>query len=88
MELIRNIRLRRLHWVDHVLRMKDERLPKKALKGYIEGRRPVGRPRGRWLDKVDREAEGMLKCRTRIISAEGRDAWRQSIEESKARVVL
>jgi len=28
-------------------RMKDERVPQKALKGYLEGRRPVGRPRGR-----------------------------------------
>jgi len=27
--------------------MKDERVPQKALKGYLEGRRPVGRPRGR-----------------------------------------
>jgi hypothetical protein len=29
--------------------MKDETLPKKALKGYIEGKRPDGRPRSRWL---------------------------------------
>ena len=58
MELIRNIRLRRLQWVGHVMRMKDERVPKKALKGYREGRRPVGSPRGRWLDKVDRDVEG------------------------------
>jgi hypothetical protein len=72
----------------HVTRVEDERVPKKALKGYIEGRRPVGRSRGRWLDKVDREAEGVLKCRTRRKSAEGRDAWRQRIEESKAQVGL
>jgi hypothetical protein len=88
MELIRNIRLRRLHWVGHVMRLKDERVTKKSLKGYIEGRRPVGRSRGRWLDKEDREAEELLKCRTRRKSADGRDAWRQRIEESKARVVL
>jgi hypothetical protein len=43
MELTRNIRLRRLQWVGHMLRMKDERAPKKALKRYVEGRRPVGR---------------------------------------------
>jgi hypothetical protein len=87
-ELIRNIRLRRLQWVGHVMRMKDERGPKKTLQGYMEERRPVGRSRGRWLDKVDREAEGVLKCRTRRKSAESRDAWRQTIEESKAQVVL
>jgi hypothetical protein len=31
------------------MRMKDETLPKKALKDYIERRRPDGRSRGRWL---------------------------------------
>jgi len=32
MELTRNIRLRRVQWVSHVMRMKDERVLKKALK--------------------------------------------------------
>jgi len=32
MELARNISLRRLHWVGHVIRMKDDRVLKKALK--------------------------------------------------------
>jgi hypothetical protein len=40
-ELTRNIRLGRFQWVGHVIRMKDESVPKKGLKGYIEGRRPV-----------------------------------------------
>jgi len=48
MELTRNIRLRILQWVSRVIRMQDERVAKKALKGYREGRRQVGRPRGRW----------------------------------------
>jgi hypothetical protein len=34
--------------------MKDERVPEKALKGYIEGRRTVGRPRRRWMDAMGR----------------------------------
>jgi hypothetical protein len=38
LEVTRNIRLRRLQWVGHMLRMKDERVPKKALKGCIEWR--------------------------------------------------
>jgi len=40
------------------------KVPKKALKGHTEGRRPVGRSRGRWFDSVDRTAERMLKCST------------------------
>jgi hypothetical protein len=42
--------------------MKEERVPKKTLKGYEEGRRPVARVRGRWLDAVDRDGKMMLKC--------------------------
>jgi hypothetical protein len=49
-ELPRNIRLRRDQWVGHVMGMRDETVTNKALKGYVEGRRPVGRPRRRWLD--------------------------------------
>jgi hypothetical protein len=48
MDLARNISLRRLHWVGHVMRMKDGRVLKKALKECVEGR-PVGRPGRRWL---------------------------------------
>jgi hypothetical protein len=48
MELTRNVRLRRLQWVGQVLRIKDEMAPKKALNGYTEETRPVGRPTGRW----------------------------------------
>jgi len=70
------------------MRMKDERVPKKAIKGYSEGSRPVGRPGGRWYDAADRDAKKMLKYRNWRKSAEDRDAWRQRIEEAKAQVGL
>jgi hypothetical protein len=60
--------------------MMDERLPEKSLNGYIEGRRPVGRPGGRCLDEVDRDVKGLLKCRNWRRSAEDRNAWRRRIE--------
>ena len=49
------------------------------MKGFTEssdteGREPAGRPRGRWLDAVDRDAKGMLKCETWIRWAEDTDA--------------
>ena len=62
------------------MRMKDERVPKKALKGHTEGRRPVGMPRGRWINAVDRDAKRMLKYKNwRRSSAEGRDVWSRRI---------
>jgi hypothetical protein len=63
MELTKNICLRRLQCEGHVMKMKDERVPKESLKQHIEGRRPVGRPRGRWIDALNRNANRMLKCR-------------------------
>jgi hypothetical protein len=80
--------LRRLQWVGHVLRMKVERVPKKALLGAMEGRGPVGRSRRRWLAAVDRDAKRMLKCRNCRRSAEDREAWRQRVEEADAQVGL
>jgi hypothetical protein len=35
----------------------NERVTKKAQKGYIEGRRPAGRPIARWIDAVDRDGK-------------------------------
>jgi hypothetical protein len=71
----------------HVMRM-EGRVAKKALKVCIEERRPVGRPRGKWLDDVDRDAKRMLECRNWRKSAEDRDASRQRIEKAKDQVWL
>jgi hypothetical protein len=68
--------------------MKDERAPKKALRVYTEGRRRGGRPRGRWIDEVDKDAKRMLKCKNWRRSVENMDAWRRRIEEAKAQVGL
>lgn len=37
MELIKNISLIRLEWVGHVIRMKEERVLKKAFKDTLRG---------------------------------------------------
>jgi len=87
MALTMNFRYRRHQWVGHVM-MKDERVPKKAVKGHIEGRRPFERHRGRWLDAVNRDGKRMLKCRNWNGSAENRHTWRWRTEEAKAKVLM
>jgi hypothetical protein len=88
MELTKNVRLRRLQQVGHVMRMKDERVPKKAFKGYIEGRRPVRRSRGMWVGAVDRDFKRMLKCKNWRRLAEDIRVGRWRTEEAKAQVGL
>ena len=68
------------------MRLREERKPKRTLKGYIKGRRLVGRPRRRRIDAVDRVAKRMLKCKNSRRSAEERDSWRWRTEEAKAQV--
>ena len=46
-----------MRWAEHVARMCEERGVYRVLVGKQEGRRPLGRPRCRWVDnnRVDRE---------------------------------
>jgi hypothetical protein len=39
-------------WAGHVARMREKRNAYRLLVGKPEGRRPLGRPRGRWVDNT------------------------------------
>ena len=41
-----------LDWVGHVARMGEERGVYRVLVGKPEGKRPLGRPRRRWVDNI------------------------------------
>ena len=47
--------------------------------------RPVGRPRTRWADVVQRDALQLLGIRGRRRRAANRDEWRRLVREAKAR---
>jgi len=48
----RVIKSRRMRWAGHVARMGEERGVYRVLVGKPEGRRPMGRPRRRWVDNI------------------------------------
>jgi hypothetical protein len=50
--IIRIIKLRRMRWVGHVAWVGEKRNACRLLVGKPEGRRPLGRPRCRWLDNI------------------------------------
>jgi hypothetical protein len=50
--IIRIIKARRMKWEEHVARMGEKRNAYRLLVGKPEGRRPLGRPRRRWLDNI------------------------------------
>jgi hypothetical protein len=50
--IIRIIKSRRMRWAVYVARMGEKRNAYRLLVGKPEGRRPLGRPRCRWVDKI------------------------------------
>ena len=50
--IVRVIKSRRMRWAGHVARMGVERRVYRVLVGKPEGKRPLGRPRLRWVDNI------------------------------------
>jgi hypothetical protein len=46
------IKSRRMRWAVHVATMEEPRNAYRILVGHPEGKRPLGRPRCRWVDKI------------------------------------
>ena len=49
---MRVIKSRRMRWAGHVARMDEKRGVYRVLVGKPEGKRPLGRPRRRWVDNI------------------------------------
>jgi hypothetical protein len=50
--IIRIIKSRRMRWVGPVARMGEKRNVYRLLVGKPEGKRPLGRPRRKWIDNI------------------------------------
>jgi hypothetical protein len=79
---VEDIKIRRLEWVGHIIRMDKERIPKKVLNGNFHTTRLAGRPRTKWADVVQRDALQLHKWRKKTAN---RDDWRHLMREAKAR---
>ena len=74
--IVRVIKSRRMRWAGHVARM-GKRGVYRVLVGKPEGRRPIGRPRRRWVDNIRMDLQevgcGYMDW---IGLAQDRDRWR------------
>jgi hypothetical protein len=52
LNIIRQIKSRRMRWAGHVERMGEERNVYRVFMGKPKGNRPLGRPRRRWEDGI------------------------------------
>ena len=74
---VRVIKSRRMRWAGHVARMGEERGVCRVLVEKPEGKKPLGRPRRRWVDNI-REDLQEVGCGYMdwIRLAQDRDGWR------------
>ena len=75
--IVRVIKTRRMRWVGHVARMGEEREAYRVLVGKPEGKRPLGRPRRRWVDNIRMDLHEVGCGYVDWIGlAQDRDRWR------------
>ena len=56
---MRVIKSRRMRWAGHVACMGEERGAYRVLVGKPEGKRPLGRPRHRWVNNIGMDLQGV-----------------------------
>jgi hypothetical protein len=70
------VKSRRMRWAGHVARMGDGRGVYRLLVGTPEGKRPLGRPRGRWEDNIKKDVQEVVgDCGDWMERAQDRDRW-------------
>jgi hypothetical protein len=80
--IVEDIKIRRLELAGHIIGTEEERIPKNVLNGNFHTTRPVGRPRTRWADVVQRDALQLLGTRVLRRRAANRDEWRRLMGEA------
>ena len=80
--LVTTVKITRLRWAGHVMRMQDNITCKKITLHKPEGRRRARRPNLRWIDGVTTDTE-KLEVRNWRARAIDRDDWRRLLESAK-----
>jgi hypothetical protein len=75
--IITIIKSRRMSWAGHVARMGEEKDVHRLLVGKLEGKKPLGRPRPRWIDNIKMD---LLEIGLNVVDwiglAQDRYRWR------------
>jgi len=78
--IVRVIKSRRIRWAGHVAHMGEESGVYRVLVGKPEGKRPLGRPRRRWMDNIRMDLQEVgCGYMDRIGLAQDRDRWRMLV---------
>ena len=82
LDVVANIKRKRLEWIGHVVRMDQESTVKKIFESKPEGSRRMGRPRMRWLEDAEKCLREIQVRRRRPKSVD-REEWASLIKKAK-----
>lgn len=77
------IKSRIISWFGHLMRMPNERFPHQVYHKTPAERRPSGRPKLRWIDKVKQNIQSLGLEQTWRRAVHDRRKWRQHVETAK-----
>ena len=78
--IVRVMKWRRMRWAGHVARMGEERGVYRVLVGKPEGKRPLGKPRRRWVDNIRMDLQEVGYGSVDWIGlAQDRDRWQMLV---------
>ena len=83
--IVVDIKVRRLEWLGHVMRMTNDRVPKIVLNAKLDGKRKVGRPKLRWYDDVQNDIRKM-GLKGWWEKAKNRSEWWHIMKEAKVKL--
>jgi hypothetical protein len=84
-DIVNVIKIQRMEWLGHGVRMNETRSVKKIFEGKLEGRRGRRRSRLRWINDVEDDLRELGVKRWRTKASE-REEWASIIKEAKAKL--
>jgi hypothetical protein len=71
-DIVTVIKIQRLEWLGHIIRMNEAKSVQKIFEGKLEGRRGRGRPRLRWINDVEDDLRrlGVKRWRMKALDRE------------------
>jgi hypothetical protein len=87
LDIVRVIKVARIRWLGHLVRMEENSPCKKISFWQPEGSLKKGRPKLRWLDSVLKDVK-LLKVQTWWKKASDRNIWGRIIKEAKVHTEL
>jgi hypothetical protein len=86
-DIVTYIKVNRLRWAGHVIRLEEQSPARTVLVAVVEGKRQRGRPKLRWEDGVMDDVRKLGEKNWRNATT-NKDSWRKLLKEAWAQIGL